>query len=261
MSKNLTFLLSLFLGFLNLSVFGQLSGTITTDRPGQALNPNTIGKQIFQIQSGIELSSYENTSYLSQLSNTTKWDNVLRYGFSNRLDLGLGFVLQNDEIKQKDSVFYQRGISGLSLKMRHELFRGSEWLNILSYQIEFGIPVVSDDYSPSYIAPSFTLISNHSLTDKLGFTTNWAFVWNGENSEPSTNFVLNIDYTLHSKFGVFIEYYAFRKTSNYDGNWDFGLSYLAKNHLQFDISAGLDQQSSNENEWFLSTGISWRWPK
>lgn len=234
----------------------QYGESIRSGRPGQAIGPFTVGKGIFQQQSGVDWNSYTGDGVDYQFTSYVL-NNVFRYGIGERTELGMGVDFQSASEELIGTEFTSSGISAFSIRARRNLLVGEGFKPSIGLQANLGLPYLSDDFKRDYIAPKLILVTGQNITDKLGLTTNSGVAWNGFNDTRTYFYVLNLSYSITSKFGVFAENYGTIVSGNFDTKFDGGFDYFINNDLKLDLTAGYDK---NEfvNEFFVSLGVSWR---
>ncbi len=228
MKKRIFTILLLFLGLLNISA--QYSETINAGRPGQAMGTKAIGKNMFQIETGVD--------YLQEGKITTP-NTVLKYGISDRIDINtaLGYSFSTN--------FSQ--LSTLSIGTFINLYN-SEKLPI-GMQLSYNIPVKNLINSGSVIFSTSTSLAKNL---NLGLNLGTQF---GEGIDANALYVVNLSYSVNDKVGVFVEPYG-TISNNFEINFDTGISYLINKDLQLDFLGGYGL--NNENGLMLSVGFSWR---
>jgi hypothetical protein len=236
------------------SLLAQFNETIRTGRPGQSIGAFTVGKGFFQIQSGVDYFSSENSSYRSNgmLSNT-----VIRYGLTEPFEISAlieykGEHVENGSVSQNDN-----GFSAVDLGMRYHIYTGKGLVPSVAFQIRWRIPRVGGDYEIDQWAPRFLVVTSQQLSNKLSFITNWGASWNGNNAIPQGNYTANLSYALTSNFGVFIENYGSLQQSDFDTFLDGGIAFLVSNNLQLDLYSGFGQ-NDGVKDFYTSVGVSWR---
>lgn len=241
---------------VSINVCSQYSETIRSERPGQALDPFSVGKGIFQLQSGVDFSSYELTDVPYTFSSIIS-GNVFRFGVLEKLEVGLESNWQNDKQTGQFGNANQSGISYLSTRIKGNVYEGEGLIPSVGAQFNLTYPFVSEAYKTDKVAPKFTLVTGQSLTEKLGLTTNLGIAWNGIDNNTTKFYVVNLGYALSSKVGVFVENYGFIVDGELDTKFDGGFDYLINNNLKLDLFAGYDKNEFSD-EILISIGVSWR---
>lgn len=255
MIKGYTFLILLLITCFSLSA--QYGETISTDRPGQAIGPFTVGVNVFQIQAGNDFNSFEDQN--SGIKGTSYIPNsVFRFGLTDLFEVSSTINFQHDKFENNNITSSQSGISTIDLGLRNNIYVGEGLIPSLGIQFNLKLPFADEVYNSNYIAPKITLMTAQSLSDKLSFSTNVGAAWNGNDANPTGFYILNLGYSITDKFGTFVEYYGYYQNETLDAKFDGGFSYLVNSNLQFDISGGYDKNDPSYSEWFVSAGISWR---
>ncbi len=212
--------------FLGVKLFAQYSETIYAGRPGQAMGVKTIGKNVFQIESGID---YFGKKFIS---NTT-----FRYGFLEKFEVNSGIAYN----------FSDKNISAFSVGTRINLYNADDFP--VCVQVSYNIPI-ENLQSSGYVV----FATSKSLTDKLDLGLNLGTTIS-ENINANALYIINLSYSVNDKIGVFIESYG-TISNNFEMNFDTGISYLLNNDLQLDFFTGYGL--NNKNGLLLSLGVSWR---
>lgn len=246
----------LFAVSLSFEGFGQYNETIRSGRPGQSIGPFTVGKGIFQIQTGMDVFGYENKSAGFKgdgfLNNT-----VLRYGIAERWEISALADYKVETINDNGLESDLSGLAAFDIGGRYHIYSGEGWVPSVGFQLRFRLPVLSEDYEIDQVAPRFTLITNQKLSDTFTLFTNWGGKWNGNNSTGTGFYTINLAFPIYGKLGGFVENYGSLTDGNFDSRFDTGLSYLVSNDLQLDLLGG---PGSNDGvkDFFFSVGLSWR---
>ncbi len=218
---NVTILMFI-LGLLKISA--QYSETIDSGRPGQAIGADTAGKNVFQIEAGMDYSSKVFVP-----------NSFFRYAISDRFEVNSGFGYNISD----------KNISAFSVGTRINLYKSDDFP--IGVQISYNIPIENLPSSTSVV-----FATSKSFTDKLDLGLNL-----GTTISKNTNvlYVVNLSYSVNDKIGIFIEPYG-TISNNFELNFDTGISYLLNKNLKLDFLTGYGL--NNENGLLLSLGVSWR---
>lgn len=245
---------AIYFGLLQLSV-AQYSETIISGRPGQALPPYAVGKNIFQIQSGIQFDHSESEGDFEMQGYAL--NNFLRYGITETFELNSTLELRDNEIELNNNDLDQQGVSIWSLGLRYNIFHGEKVLPDIGFQFSLGLRAVSEDFKADHTAPAFSIILLKNISDRLSLDGNVGASWDGFDPDPQWNYIANLAYSLSGKVGVMAEVFGSTRDENADVFADFGLGYLVTDNLQLDIFGGFGKNDLTDSA-FLTTGISWR---
>ncbi len=257
------------ISFLPLTSQAQYAETIRTGRPGQAIGPNTTGKKVFQVQSGINRSNADidflstdiegNPVILKAKNKGFLFNNVLRYGLCEKFEISA--VVDYSASKITDIPFSEissDGISSIQFGARVNLIEDPDGvIPALGFQARFEMPFASEDYEKDKIAPKLVLIARHDLFANWSLFTNFKLSWDGFNSDPSFGYVANISFPITDKLGGFVENYGSVLNGDLTTKFDTGLGYLINNNLQIDILGGYGSNNGIE-DFFVEAGVSWR---
>lgn len=207
----------------------QFSETLSSDRPGQALSGSTVGKNVFQIQSGIDF--FESSSNFFPSS-------YFRYGFSEKFELNAGFVLSGHS--------FGNDLESFTIGARYRL---NEITSKYQSSLQF-----SYDISSTAPIHSITYILGSSFSEKWSYTANFGVHFRNDFALDNFIYVFNLSYAINNKMGVFLEPFGTFKSGDLKVNLDAGVYYLLNNNLQLDALVG-------ENDGlFVGAGVTWRIP-
>lgn len=254
---------TLFLILLSTSfAFSQSQDKIDSDRPGQSISPLTVGKKVFQVQSGINYLNYTYPNKLSihSISNATN----VRYGLSETLEL-------NSTLGYRANIYnYIEPIKESHTKTGFENLRFGARLNILNkgglnpkiaLNTELLMAMNNNIYSQPTMGYELKAVVKQPITEQLSLTTNLSVLINSNYFEYIYLYTLNSSYSFTDDLFAFAEIYGllnYGMSINYDG----GVGYNINNDLQIDISAGIrPEYEYNTPIWFSEMGISYRFSK
>jgi hypothetical protein len=246
-------LLCILLTLLTHTAFAQFGQTIRSGRPGASIGPYTVGKNVFQIQTGFNYN--ETTITSDNAKNIWIWNSVLRYGVLEKLEVNGLINLQTEDITANGMNEIQSGVSNTQLGLRYNFTGNREGIPALGLQGRLLLKAQSEEYQRENLGMKFIFITGNKITDWLSLTTNWGITWSGDGGDPVGNYSINTSFGLTEKLGAFIE--VFGVFSPFSSNYDSGLTYLLNNDLQLDVSTGWQGQNGLV-DWFVDFGVSWR---
>ncbi|MGB3798198.1 MAG: transporter [Lewinella sp.] len=236
-------------------VSGQYSPSIVSGRPGQSIGAVTVGRGVYQVQTGINLDwSQSGSGDLFDLTEITD----IRVGLTERLELSALIAGASDEMEIIGGSRRERGISDTQLGGRYHFFDNQGWRPDLALRGHVLLTAQDEDFRRDNPGANFILAAEWGLTDLLGLAANLSRTWTGDGAR-STDYVATLGFALSDRWSSFLEVYGTltgEVTSNYDG----GFAFLATDDLAFDVSAGWDGDYGVES-YFLDAGISFRFVK
>ncbi len=258
--KPKTYLTMKFLSLLTLllvatPIFAQYNESIVSSRPGQAVVPNTTGKNVLQWQTGFNYTDTEDGTIAAARIFT--YGGTIRYGLLEKLEIRGDYSLQNfSNVVDGEKVSSVDGFNSLSFGVRYNIVSG-DGIN-LGIQADVGLPNIGNISPTDEVAPKFMLIHSNPLGDIFSLTTNWAITWAGDGENEATGiYVINLAFPINDKIGSFIENYGSINDGDLYNYWDTGLSYLVNDHFQLDMGLGYGQ-NDGLSSWFVDAGLSWR---
>lgn len=247
--KNLLFILILLCPIL---LYGQFGQTIRTGRPGQAIGAFSLGKKVFQLQTGYTYNKVTDSE--NELRSNIQ-STVLRIGVSERFELSGVINWQSDRVINDAFKGYLGGVSNTQIGGRINLSKNKGWLPTIGIQGRLLLKAQSNPYQRAKLGSRFVLATGNKIDDKLSVGTNWGVIWKGNGQKPTAFYILNTSYSINDKLGTFAEIYG--NLSDFTTNFDSGFAYLVNPNFQLDLSAGW-QGRDGRNDWFIDFGFSWR---
>ncbi|MBS1538061.1 MAG: hypothetical protein JST20_09970, partial [Bacteroidetes bacterium] len=154
MKINLTTLFILFI-YSTVCVRAQFNETIRSDRPGQAIVPFTVGKYIFQTQTGIDIGG-SNSSESTIISRFYAPNISLRFGLTKNVELVSNWEYRYDRNNTNNTINSAYGLSLSSIGSRINFYEGESYEPSIGLQLTFKLPILAEAYNPNYIAPKIT---------------------------------------------------------------------------------------------------------
>lgn len=240
--------------FVTPTLFAQFNETIRADRPGQANSAYTVGKNVFQLQSGFDVSGIKAPTFKS---NSLLPSSVLRIGLTSKFELNTAWEYRVDYFNVDTIKYLQQGLSLAAVGMRFNIIEAKNYQPAIAFQFSLKMPILSKHYNFKNIAPTFILIIAENLSDKFTLAINAGAGFNGNNATPLGTYVVNFGYAINNKLGIFLENYGNYSTHFFENRWDTGIAYLVTDNLQLDLYGGVGY-NKRTLDYFVSTGISYR---
>jgi|GEM_PF-602595 len=261
------------LPLLMLSTVLLVAQTIDTDRPTQGASAIVIPQEGFQIEAGLAAAKTtnkgnDNYEALQFAIPTT----TLRYAFVKNVEVRL--VAQINRFEEKSSYpnfglsqsYSETGISDLQVGFKFQLLNKEDRLIKLGWLTNFIVPAGSDGFSSESFGINNRLLISHKIDDSFSFGYNLGHTYY-EYGYHEVFISIAATYKLKERFGFFIEEYAFLREGYGSQSIDHrtyingGVTFLAKETLQLDLSFGTNLDLKNDNystnTRFISAGVSW----
>jgi len=246
----------LYLATISLSMVAQTSEIIRSSRPGQSFTPYTVGKNVFQIQSGINFNGFDEGSAMD--GNGTFLVALGRYGITETIEIRTEFQINRDQVMTGDEKETLNGISAWTLGIRFNILNPDEATKpALGFQFDLNTNAASSDFKSKYIAPKVILLHSQALSSKLGLTTNWGVAWNGNDASPRGFYTVAFTYALNDQWALLLENYGEVEDSDFDTRFDAGLAYLLNGNVQLDLGVGYGK-NDEVSDYFGDAGVSVR---
>ncbi len=235
---------------------------IVTDRPDQTESSSTVPHKTLQIETGF---IYENTQTTELLmENWFIGSTLLRYGLWERFELRLGsfYQLSRGEMKESLADSTEQGFGPVLTGFKVYVVKEKGLRPEISIIAEMTLRHIgSPTYRPTFSYPVAKISASHTLARKLSLGYNAGFAYNGENADGFFVYSAALSYAITPRLAFYGEAYGTFDHGNLPNHRvDGGFTYLVRNNLQLDISAGTGFDS-NIDKHFISTGFSWRIPR
>ncbi|MFT7157376.1 MAG: hypothetical protein ACI8Q1_002395 [Parvicella sp.] len=241
----------------SIPTIAQYSENIRSARPGQAVGPFTTGKELFQVQTGVNYTNYTNNE-TARDGNIVEYLASLRYGVLENMEIRSAFKVRRDKINTRPEPSRKfGGLSFWNVGLRYNIVSGTGFKPSFGVQGDIKLTWVDPQYRSSKISPRIMLIHGQRLTEKIGVTTNFSMTLNGESDKALLGYIVKFSFPIAKKWTSFIENYGQGTSVAFLSRWDTGLAYLVNKDLQLDLFSGFGI-NNGQKEWFIDTGISWR---
>ncbi len=238
-----------------------------TDRPGQSINPYTVGDRALQIQSGY--------GYLSdQLSvgdvDFHTFDVNTKFGITDRIEFSFLFQVSSLLFDPKMTMSSSDtepdiGLSQYSVSSRGLILKGDGLKPAIGLEATYLATGTPGDDLDNHLG-RFILTLQNQLFQKLSFTGNVVY-FTGNRME----FTANFGYSINEKIGVFVEYWPIFEES-FDGEsglslWDSymntGVFWQLGDDFMIDMAGGFrafapDIIDDDAESYYLQVGLTKR---
>lgn len=233
---------------------------LITDRPDQTESSAVVPRGYFQIESGITYTGEGSESRTLEYPGT-----LLRFGMSKRVELRLGTQGFVSELEGNNTTGY--GDSEIGTKIY--LWGEDGWRPETALLASLSLPTGTDAFSTERVDPSFRFAFSHTLTDRVSLGYNLGAAWetvptsSGRATLSTLQYTVTTGFGLSERFGAFVELFGDTPFSGQRGtqlSFDGGLTYLIRPNLQLDAALGFGL-TNDAPDWFLTTGVSFRFPR
>lgn len=252
------------------------SQEIITDRPDRTESPQTVGKNKFQIETGLEYSSFKFNTILTdetgmelgvsefKIKTLTAPTTLLRYGILKNVELRLG--IDFDRAALTSDMFEFDNNQKLSLNppklgAKVEIAKGEGIKPDFSVIGAFTLPNIgAEDKQTQYVVPELILAFSNDINDKFSVGYNFGIETTHKINITDFFYSVSLGMSINSRLGAFAEFFGDTPNDDYsisNRSVDGGLTYLIKNNIQVDAYGGLGL-SEDANDFFLGTGIAFK---
>jgi hypothetical protein len=242
---------------------------MVTDRPDVTESSQVVPRGFVQIETGYLYSRFDDGGESLDLSSFPL--SLVRVGLDRRVELRFEWAGLLSESREADGVKTETTGSGnttlgAKIKLREE--RGA--LPRLALLVDAVLPTGSTSFRADRIDPRIRIAGSNTLTERLGLGYNLGYVALTTEDEDEAGDVdtkgvgrysVSLAIGLSERWGSFVELFGFLPTEGAPSNsCDFGFTYLSSRTVQLDFSGGIGLSDAAE-DWFFSTGISFRLPR
>jgi hypothetical protein len=246
-----------FLAICSFPTLAQTSEVIRSSRPGQSFTPYSVGKNVFQIQSGINFNGFNETNSSTD-GNGIFFAALARFGITETIEVRSEFLISRDELQTGNEKEVLKGLSAWNIGIRFNILNPDEATKpALGFQADLSINAVSSDFKSDHIAPKLLLLHSQALNPWLGLTTNWGVAWSGFDATPRGFYTFALTFALGDKWALLAENYGEVESGDFDSWFDAGLAYLVNNDLQLDFGMGYGENDAT-SDYFVDAGVSIR---
>ncbi len=274
---------SLLLFLASLSVTGQYTDVINSNRPGLSVSAYAVGKNVVQLEMGLFYEQQDH-GLLNTQSDIWGSDISLRYGLLfETLELNYEGTFQNQDILfnnfdiSETRTNFQRNRLGLKFLV-YDPFKNPErnkpnlysWRANNKFQLKNLLPAVSvyagvnfvlgdNPFYPgeAQISPRAMIATQSKLTPRMVLITNTAYDRIGTEF-PELSYLISISHAFKNpKWSVFVEHQGIQSDRYSDLLLRSGIAYLMNERLQIDMNLGASFKNT-PSRVFISTGGSYR---
>jgi hypothetical protein len=240
-----------------LQIILQPPGPIVPDRPGQTNPPNVIASGTVQLETGFsrETKNAGGIQTINYLYNTS----LVRVGLMTNCELRLVVEYAGTRTDSGSQSSALQGFNPVSIGTKIAICPEKGIIPQTAMNIAFTLPYVGrKEFRPSFLAPSFFLLMQNTLSEELSIGYNLGLQWNGEQPNASVAYSISPSLTVTEGLSVFAEFYGFStEKSVSDYRADMGCAYLVNDNVQIDFSAGVGLNTAAPDS-FAAFGLAWR---
>ncbi|KGO88491.1 hypothetical protein Q765_00875 [Flavobacterium rivuli WB 3.3-2 = DSM 21788] len=277
MTRNLKFFIPALL-FGATVAHAQYTDQINTNRPGQSMAAYSVGKTIFQIETGIS-GTHENHDVLNYEANGVALDLALRYGaFAEELEFILDTQYRFDQYSDALYTYNRNDFKTLTFGAKYMVYDPNKNYkperNVISWKASHKIsyraliPAIAvyagfnlvgknnpysfpdDKLSPKVMAIAQNNFGkwvwvNNFIADKIG------------TSYPSYGWITTVTRGFNTHWSGFLEFQAYKSDYYADGIARVGAAYLLSDTMQIDASLSSGFKNTPAVQ-YGGVGFSWR---
>ena len=223
---------------------------IVTDRPDQTESSSTVGKNNFQLETGLTVEKYGNTESFSGPSN------LIRYGIFENLELRLGLGYQYLKEKKLVNDLKYNGFNDLEFGAKVQIFKKEGVGTEIAFLSHLVLPTAKEQLSDNSVGVINKLAISHEITNNIGIGYNLGYDYIGK--QNAFTYSVALGFSVSENVGFYVEPYGtWAEQNQFESNFDIGITYLLNPNFQLDAAYGF---GLNSNLRYLGVGFSWKVP-
>lgn len=230
---------------------------LEADRPDVTESPMTVPKGMWQLE--MTNAAWSRDEADGETVRTWSFGQVnMKYGFTSRDDLQLGFDLYTRERSGGES---SEGFGDVVVRWKHNLFGFEDEsplaMAVMPYvKIPTGTQLSNQEFEGGFVVPAAI-----DLTDRLalGAQIEPSFLFNEDSNdhEFALGHTLALAVDLGGDFGTYVEYVGLVTESVYEAGFSGGLSYDVNLNLRLDAGVFIGLNDAAE-DLAVFTGLTYR---
>ncbi len=259
--KIILILILLISGYLSVSAQTERP-PLSTDRPDQTEAPTLLPQGYVQIETGFLFerdtpAALESDTYVDSYNLGTS---LLRYGFSNKIELRLGAGFTIQQIKEGKIITEKSGLANVLISSKIFLADEDGIIPEGALLLNLFLPIGNKSFISDNLVPGLVLASRYTFTKWLGFSSNFGFRF-FENNNQIIRYSFSLGSDIMPKIAIFIESFGRFSGNNKPAHLvDLGMTYRIIPNLQLDTSYGFALNDLAVDQ-FINFGASLRLPR
>ncbi len=221
---------------------------LTVDRPGVAETPYTVAPKHYQFEIGFDF--YDRPG--GKIYNLPVV--LFRTGINEKTELRLS----SRYVQDKTLSNAYDGVSPFSAGFKRHVVKQKKWVPEIDVLANLVVPLSPSMDQSSKLGYDFLLLFQNDFYPNSALNYNIGYLWDYVRGTNAFTISACYNYLPFERVNFFVEYFCFVP----DGWWgeqgiDSGVTFLAVDNVQLDLSAGYSLLEGNNN-YFVSSGVSFR---
>ena len=257
----------------------QYTNVINSNRPGFSESPYSVGKGIYQLETGLFFNSSKIVRTFT-IPRSFGTNLVFRTSFfKEKLEFNTNLTFQNDKVAFKNvftSHYFTKGLSNFSLGAKYLVYEKEyedkskeirSWKRRHAFDWKRAIPSVAiyvglntnfvgDIYKLEGMTPKVGVLLQNNLSKKFNVVTN-IFYDNIGSDYSEISYILTGTYSLNKDWSTFLEHKGSYTKYQINNDFGVGIAYLSSRHFQIDASTRLNFNGKT-TEHYAAIGFSFR---
>jgi hypothetical protein len=182
---------------------------------------------------------------------------MVRYGFTDRLELNLEFTPLTTTIKLPSKTNYISGIEPVLIGMRYALADETKFFPEVALSLQVAPPwMATKNYKADLWAPLLQCTMQKDLNNKISLSASGGIFYDGFSTKPNWLYTLSPNYNFSKKISVAADMFGFAASHALPlNNLDLSLTWQVNHSLMLGVTAGTGI-SSAAHQYYLAVNGS-----
>ena len=277
--KMLKKILSFFFICGGLLVNAQYTEVINSNRPGFSESPYSVGKGVYQIETGFFYAKSKIASRFTIPESIGYSVSLRTIFFSDKLEFNTNITVQEDKVAFKNiftSHYFTTGISQLTFGAKYLVYQPTykdkskeirSWKRRHAFDWKRAIPSVAiylgvntnflnSIYKLEGISPKAGVLLQNNLSEDFNIVSNVFYDYIGSDY-AEISYIITGTYNLNDYWSTFLEHQGVFNKYQTQYNFGTGAAYLVNRNLQVDASSRITFEGLSAG-FYAGMGISYR---
>ncbi len=235
---------------------------LVTDRPDITESAVLVPTNYTQIETGFEFNKqkFPEKNENIEIDNLIFASTLIRYGISEMFELRFGGEYVSNKVTQDNLSFTSSGLRGLFVGTKISIMKDQDIINDLAIILEANLPYGNENLRPEKFEPILKITAAKNISELFSVGINLGVENNSSINKNIYIYSSSLCYEISQTISAYLELYGSLVDKFYPEHFfDAGITYLHKQNIQLDLSAGSIIFNEIFN-WFGSFGISLRLP-
>lgn len=241
-------------------------GPVVTDRPDKTESTSIVPRRYAQLEAGWSLETVNGAG--TSLHTHSVPGLLARVGVSSRLEARIGFA--GFQLTNQVAPGAAEGLGDMDLGFKYRLANARGPLPDIALIAAMSVPTGAEGVTSGRADPTVLLTLSRPLGDRVSVGSNLGSSWTttddgqgGRTTLMDLTYTLSFGVALSERVGTFAETFGSLPAGDGDHahHLDGGVTFVVRDNLQLDVSAGRGIAGAGASDWFVGAGVSVRFPR